>query len=249
MAKIALLADIHAPYQDDKSIELACLLLERFKPDRVYNLGDGYDFYQFSIFSQDPRRKLKFQEDLDVGCKVQQRLISAAPEAQQYYIPGNHDERWPRHLALHQELHSLRSLDLSSILELDKLGIKLCPPQVSELDNRIILTHSRYISQMSAMTARINIDRLGQRQQSVFVGHSHRQGMFFVTGPRLSVVGVEIGCLCNPLEYTNGFPDWQRGVCFITTEGHLFDRELITFSGMGDEQRGTVWREKEYIIK
>lgn len=249
MAKIALLSDAHAPYQDKKAIELACLLIEKFAPDRVYNLGDSCDFYQFSVFSKDPRRVLGFQKDLDESEAVLAQFKSAAPDAQHFYIPGNHDARWPKHLASHQEMSTLRTLDLSAILSLDKLDIALCEQQVSELDNRIILTHSRYYRRGSCATAKANIDELGQRQQSVFVGHSHHQGMYFVTGPRLSVVGVEVGCLCNPMEYTNGFPNWQRGICFVTTEDNLFDRELITFTGIGEETRRTVWREKEYIVK
>ena len=137
MTKIALYADVHAPYQDNKSIELACKLIQLFNPDRVYDLGDGNDFYQFSKFSQDPRRRLRFQDDLDAGFAVRKQLRSAAPDADSFYIPGNHDERWPKYLAMNQELSELRSLSLSSILKLDELNIELCDQQVVENEDRV----------------------------------------------------------------------------------------------------------------
>ena len=249
MTKIAILSDIHSPYQDDKSVELACKLLQNYNPDRVYNLGDGVDFYQFSKFSMDPERVMEFQKDLDVAYIVNKTLVSSC-SAEWVYIPGNHDERWIKYLRKHPEIHGMRSLQLDSILKLNQLGIRQGKEIEYELDGRISLTHSRYCSLHSAYTAKANIEKAAQKQQSIFVGHSHRQGMFFVTGPRLMVAGVEVGCLCDPaMEYTNGHPNWQQGITFISTHATTFAIELITFHGYRDEPRWTIWREEQYTVR
>ena len=83
MAKIAIVADIHAPYQDNKSIELACLILQEFNPTRVYNLGDGGDFYQYSNFSQDAARVLEAQKDFERGKSIEKKLIETESLLQQ----------------------------------------------------------------------------------------------------------------------------------------------------------------------
>ena len=49
--KVAWCGDIHAPFQDDYAIDLACSILEDYQPDIGINGGDSTDFYKVSRLS------------------------------------------------------------------------------------------------------------------------------------------------------------------------------------------------------
>ena len=114
--KVAVIADTHCPYHDPRAIELACLLIQEFKPDELVHLADGQDFYSVSSFDRDPERVIRLQDELDQGYGVNAQLASAAPDTQRYYLEsGNHELRWIKYLHKHPEINGMRALEFANL--------------------------------------------------------------------------------------------------------------------------------------
>jgi len=244
--KIAAIADTHAPFQDKRAIELACKLIEAFKPDELVHLADGSDFYAVSSFDRDPERVNQLQEELDEAYETNKTLASAAPDAERFYVEsGNHEARWIRWLHKHPEINGLRALEFANLVRLEESGWQLGGMEREYCTGRLVLRHGKRVSKHSAYSARMALEDQFF-QQSVLIGHSHRQGTFMARGPRLMVGGWEIGCLCELEPLYTRHPNWQQGIAFVTTgTGHSFGVELITFTGKGRKRRA-IWRGQEY---
>ena len=246
MEKYAIVADTHPPFQDSYAVDLACQVIADFKPDVLVHLGDGIDFYAVSHFDRDPDRVLKLQDELDSAKAVNRDLVSASPNAKKVYIEGNHEYRWARYLMRHPEIANLKVLAIQELLGLESWEYN--EEQYSVLSNRLKFIHGRRISKHSGFSAKYALES-AFHQQSVLMGHSHRQGVHFVTGPRWMVTAVEVGCLCQPMEYSGDTPNWQQGIALITADdSNRFGLELLTFLQSGRVRR-VIWREREYTAK
>jgi predicted phosphodiesterase len=243
--KIALVADTHPPFHDPRAVHLACKLIEAFKPDELVHLGDGIDFYAVSSFDKNPERVDKLQQEIDAAVSVNKLLSSAAGDASCYYLEGNHDQRWLRYLYRHPEVSQLEVLRFSNLLKLEESGWQLGGEEREYFAQRLVVKHGNRVSKHSAYSARYALEQ-HHFQQSVAVGHTHRQGYHVVTGPRLMVAGWEIGCLCSlEPEYTR-HPNWQLGLAFVSGgSGHSFAVELVPFITAGKARRA-IWRGEEY---
>ena len=246
---IACFGDIHAPYQDDRAVDLACQILQATKPDEVVHLSDGIDFYALSSFDRDPDRVLRLQDELDVGYEVHKRLHSAAPDAQWFYCDdGNHERRLWRYLTRHPELFHLDALRLDRLLRLDDLGWTLAHEGREYLGKRLQLTHGEHASKHAGWGVKRELERR-LFQQSVVMGHTHKVGTYTARGPRLCVGGWEIGCLCTLDPEWQRNANWMQGMAIITTTEapgvHHFTVEPVVFSGTGNKRR-TIFRGREY---
>jgi predicted phosphodiesterase len=90
---ILLISDLHIPYHSISAITAA---LDYGKQENVNTIvinGDLIDFYQMSRFEKDPRkRSAKFE--FDATKAFLQVLRSTFPNAQIYWVKGNHDVRY-----------------------------------------------------------------------------------------------------------------------------------------------------------
>lgn len=90
---ILLISDLHIPYHNIKAITLALDYGKENKVNTIIINGDLMDFYQMSRFEKDPRkRSIKFEFDSTKAFLV--ILREAFPNAQIYWLKGNHDVRY-----------------------------------------------------------------------------------------------------------------------------------------------------------
>lgn len=241
--KVAWVGDIHCPYQDEWALDLACSILEDYKPDIGINGGDAVDFYTVSRFDKNPERaKTNLQDEIDVFKLVQGRLNAASIEATWYLLEGNHEQRFTKYLWKNHELAGLRVLTLPNILGLDELGVKL----VDEVQiGKAIFSHGSVIRKNSAYTARAELEKRAFAF-STFTGHSHRGGVHYRSSPDMIVQGVECFHLCDErqAEYVNG-ADWQAGMVLVDVINGRPYPELIPFHGQRSNMLAR-WRGKEY---
>ena len=247
-----VISDMHAPYQDKYAIELACKLIEYVKPARVTVAGDRTDFYAISPFDRDPARILKLQSELDEALKIGMAINDAAGEAPVEELWGNHEKRWLKYLLHHPELTSLRVLTLPAILEHERLGWSSPDKdRVDLLHGRLRIKHGELVRKHSGWSAKAELEKL-KYQVSVVMGHTHRMGAFYATGPRHTVGGWEIGCLCSLKPTWINDPDWQQGICFIEMNGsnadHHFQVHPIVFTGKSRSKRARFWN-KEFTAR
>lgn len=93
--KVLNLSDIHIPFHCPNSLKLAVAEGRRRKCDTILINGDLFDFYQGSIFEQNPEHRDMVVE-LRMGVKFLLWLRSQFPKARMIFKEGNHDERWSR---------------------------------------------------------------------------------------------------------------------------------------------------------
>ena len=90
---ILLISDLHIPYHNISAITAALDYGKENKVNTIIINGDLMDFYQMSRFEKDPRkRSAKFEFDSTKAFLV--ILRDTFPNAQIYWIKGNHDVRY-----------------------------------------------------------------------------------------------------------------------------------------------------------
>jgi predicted phosphodiesterase len=90
---ILLISDLHIPYHNISAITAALKYGQEAKVNTIIINGDLIDFYQMSRFERDPRkRSAKFEFDSTKAFLVV--LRNTFPNAQIYWVKGNHDVRY-----------------------------------------------------------------------------------------------------------------------------------------------------------
>lgn len=203
------MSDTHAPHVDRRAWSTLLEFVAYFKPQRIVHLGDNFDMYQVSRFDTDPKRVLKFQEDISAGIELLTDLRAAAPKAEFHLVEGNHERRWLKYLWSNPKICSLDVLRPEVIFGLGALDIRWWPEE-SVLDiNGFVCTHGTRVSKHAGMSAKAELEKWGT---SGISGHTHRLAEFNLSNYGGDYSWLENGCLCelNP-HYIVGRPNWQHG--------------------------------------
>jgi len=248
----AIVADLHAPEQDNRAVELACRIIQDCKPDNVIINGDSEDFREASTFTEAPDVRLLLQRSIDEAYKKHTEIKSAASGAKFKFIIGNHEVRWLRYLMNHPVIYSLEALTLEELLKLKELEFEFVRDEVELVGGRLIVTHGiRYSKYAGRAVEKEIADRM--YQQSVIIGHNHKVGTVTARGPRLAVGGWEIGCLQKLEPHYKKHPNWTQGIGVLSEWGNAdsqhFSVENLIFTGKGDNPRRCIFRGKEYEVK
>jgi predicted phosphodiesterase len=89
---ILVLADIHCPYHNITALNTAIEAGQASDVDTVIILGDMMDFHRISKYPNDPGT-LSFQDELKVGAQMAFSIRDNFPNAEIFYIEGNHEVR------------------------------------------------------------------------------------------------------------------------------------------------------------
>lgn len=107
--RVAVLSDIHAPFENKKAVKTAFDILSDYQPDLIVLAGDIFDNFQLSDHEKDADRRLTLQDELDyMGDAIIKPVDSLAPDV--IYISGNHTARLQRLIRREPALFGLRSL-------------------------------------------------------------------------------------------------------------------------------------------
>ena len=247
--KFALPSDEHHPYQDDRAIEVAMKIVSDFDPDLIMTGSDGMDFYQFSRFNQNPARmKIGFKEELDSWKRTQKMWIDAAPNAERFYIKGNHEDRLRKYIWKNAQLYGVEALELPMLLGFDELHI----PYVSVyedfyekvIDNVVSIKHGQFARKFSAYSAKAEMEN-EKHSISTITFHTHRGGSFW-SRTRHGIIQAHEGfclCLMEP-EYVH-HPDWQQGIVVGEVVNGMLSVEPVLIVDYAGQKRA-IWRGKEY---
>lgn len=208
--KVLFVSDIHAPYHDEQAINALCAFAKWWKPNVVVFIGDVVDFYAISRFDKDPDRKHELQLEIDKAVAVLERICKVCPTAVKHFVRGNHEDRLRKYIWNRaEELHGLRSLDVRSLLQLDKLGITYHENGRMRYHGMVI-KHGDIVRKFAGYTSRGEFIETGISGVS---GHTHRMAVYFIRNDAGTHLWMEIGCLCqlNPSYMEGKTPDWQQG--------------------------------------
>lgn len=95
---ILVLPDVHVPFYDELTLQVALEFGKRNNVTKIVLLGDFQDCYKISSFSRIPDRKISFAEELNIGYEILCRIRSAFPDAEILYKEGNHELRTKRYI-------------------------------------------------------------------------------------------------------------------------------------------------------
>ena len=153
MNRIIFPTDEHHPYTNYHAVNLALQICHDFDPTIRIAGSDGVDFYSLSRFDKNPDRIHSLQDEIDSWCATQRSWLSAAPNATNYFLVGNHEDRLRRWLWKHPELHSLRTLSLESLFEFDRLKLQMADRDGQEMvfNDKLVVTHGSIVRKFSCL--------------------------------------------------------------------------------------------------
>lgn len=253
LERVAIIPDIHAGDEDRRAIELACKVVEAFKPDRVLFLGDLLDSGWASAFPQDKRViRGVVKREKDAWYKIASMFKDAAPIAQFEAVPGNHDWRIIRGFAwAHPEFDGDDAVSLPKMLRCDELGItwQERPAAIFLAGKNFVVTHGVVVRKHSGASA---MGELAEKWwMSGCSGHTHRMGQIFRTVQRGIYNWTECGHLMNREPKYRGVNDvapenWQQGIVLMYANRREFRLpSMIPFWPKGRRLR-TRWEDQEY---
>lgn len=250
--KALLYGDTHHGTQCEKTLSVVEAIIADFQPDVLVDMGDGVDAGHLSEkFRQNPLRTTGLQHEINLKRAQLARFRLAAPDADFWYLEGNHEERLRRTLwnleGPAKELVKLdvvqRHLTWPVLLGLDDMYIKFVPyddQTQTKILPKFIVKHGTLLGAQSGYSAHRELRKYGRSGAS---GHTHRLGVVWHRDHHGQHVWIETGCCANLRPEYEPDPDWQNG-CVVLT----FDRATAAVSVEPIEIRNghTIWRGTVY---
>ena len=249
MTKIVFPTDEHHPFADWKALELAWKITKEFDPDVRIAGSDGVDFYSISSFNKDPNifKLGGLQHELESWYTSQDCWREVTPNAEVYFLIGNHEARLQKYLWKNPELHGLDVLNLENIFSFKELGIKMAEHDGLEQNfyNQLVVKHGSIVRKHAGYTARGELEK-EMYNISTLSGHTHRGGQVMVTTRNGVKQGVEGFCLCDTNPNYLHKPNWQNGLVLATVDKDSVQFELIPFHKDSKGNMSAKWRGGNY---
>lgn len=246
--------DTHYPFHDTAALKIVKEIVKDVRPDVLVHIGDLVDCWQVSRFDKDPRRKDSLQDNINEAAAHLKEMFMLTPEAQRFFIEGNHEFRLHKTLARftaeQREIIRLDILDgyISWPNILAKAGVSQqmweFVPTRGQARRRIfpnlVVKHGSKVTKWSAGTARAEWERYGM---SGISGHTHRLGAFYHSDFNGAHGWAETGCTCDlQPEYVED-PDWQHGCVVITFTN---DWKYFAFEPVYIQEGHAIWRDNRW---
>lgn len=233
-----IISDIHYPFEDPKAVNIMLKIHQHCRPETVVINGDMLDFSELSHFTRDKLADKPIKESIEEACVLIKKLQRYSNVI--YHI-GNHEARLQKYLLSNApEVEHLLKFDKLINNELDtpiKIVENIGRDTIAKYFNdRLLIGHFNKALKNSAYTAKALVD---QYKMNIIQGHTHRLGMYYTTGAKKTLIGVEGGCLCNIRPQYVNLPNWQAG--FIMARGYE-DIETIYINKNRAIYRGKVYK-------
>lgn len=238
-SKVLVLSDIHAPYHDERALEVALREGLHQGCQSLYLNGDTIDMYAISRWQKDPRqRNLKREVDAtkeilkELGQRFERRI----------YKVGNHDERWDLYLWQRAEdLVDIEGFRLRDVLTLDDLGYELVESKQWGYLNILPILHGHEVP--SGISSPVNMARgLWLRVKSTAIcGHGHRSSTHHEPQPLKSNFETcwSTGCLCDLSPAYMPINNWNLGFAIVELGG---DKKSFQVSNYKISPTYEIWR-------
>ena len=249
VVRLAFPTDEHFPYQDDRARELAMLIVEEFDPHILVRGSDGLDFYSISGFDKNPERVKNggLQQEINMW-KRGEREWRSVSDADRYWIPGNHEDRWRRYLWRHPEIAELDAMRVERLLDFGELGLMRARNGEIVIKDKLLVKHGNRVSRHSGYAGKNEL-MSEFYAMTTLTGHTHRGGVHYATTRSGIVAAYECFCLCDPTqaEYVSGLPNWQQGLVLATVTDEIVHIMPIIFHSRRGRKIAR-WRGKEYRV-
>lgn len=220
-----ILGDVHLPYHDRKTIELAVAEAKRRRVVGVLLNGDALDSHEISVHDKDPRAP-RYVEEIEQGRKFLAYLRSRLPNAEIVYKEGNHEDRLGRYIVQRAPaLTGLEGVDLPSFLKFADYGVQWVGDKRVVWAGKLAILHGHeYRGGGGVNPARW----LFLRTHAVAMcGHFHRSSEHNERNIRdRADAAWSVGCACNLTPKYDPLNKWNHGFAFVDwTKDGLFTVE------------------------
>lgn len=267
--------DFQFPFEDPEVYASFLTFLAAEKPDRIILTGDTLDLTAVSAYDKDPRLGMPVQEELaHTHRRLAEIRASAGPEAQIFFLYGNHEARLSKWLAKRApelvgmtDAEGREILSLSNLLRLDALGIAPCiaegvafagPEHLRsyyQIAPDLIATHGTYSRSTGGGASILPI--VEAAGVSVVGGHDHSQGVAFKTiggfagieERRTAAISTGMMCRRTELGYLaqHQVSRWAAGFAVIELWGEQAGEWQPDFASWTGSE--LAWRGKRYAPK
>lgn len=224
---ILVLADIHCPYHDVKSLDVAIAAGKRMDVDTVIILGDMMDFHRISKYPNDPGT-LSFQEELEVGAQMAFYIRSEFPDADIYYIEGNHEVRLEHYIAKNaDQFVGMPELSMSHLLDLKMQEITYVQDAFIHCGDMSFL-HGHELRGVGGVNPSRKL--FAKMKKSAICGHLHRPESFYTRDGSGKLLQCHVlGHLGDPNPNYHPRNDWQHGygVVDVSKKGYVYVDNVI----------------------
>lgn len=231
--KIAIIGDVHLPYQDDEALSRAMKIVKEEKPDTIILNGDLLDFPGLSRYEKHPAHEGNLQSELNLGWSFLSDLRKEHPKAEIFYIEGNHEFRLKSYtIKLAPKLYDF--IDIPDQLDLAKLKIKWIGTKEGAAKwtdtfiniDGVHIGHFDRVNQGAGMTVR---NLMIQKGGSFVQSHIHRGAVIYHTNiDGVVTFGMEVPCLAKQPHYS-GPQNWQQGLGFLDKINNIWRPRVIVF--------------------
>lgn len=202
--------DWHIPFHHLEAVETFLDFVEDKQPDYIVLNGDFLDCYRLSSFPSIPEEAF-VQDEIDRGKHLLGNLRHRCPDADIWYLEGNHEYRLKRKKLKNLGFYGINELTIPSLLNLDEHDVKWKDHMESlDLDD-LSIVHGDKTSKHSAYAAKRTLEDYGY--ENVIIGHNHTLGSHYKDGHLGRRRAFEGGGLFDKdqAEYKDGPVNWQNG--------------------------------------
>lgn len=215
--RILVLPDLHAPYQDNKALDLIAKVALKERPTHLVSIGDWADCHAVSAHSKTAERRLFWQEEIDVAATCLSRVREWADEFAM--CEGNHETRLSRYIMDKAPEIASTHTPIRDLLGVSKK--EWHPYRTHFFIGGMAFTHD--LGHSGPNSLKQTLDAFGG---CITFGHTHRGGTHYdgnVDGSHR--VAMNVGWLGDEkfVNYMHiaKLRAWQKGFGMITQHGKL----------------------------
>ena len=232
---VLVISDLHIPYHNIKAITACLDYGKKEKINCIVINGDLLDFYMYSKFGKDPRKRSP-KHEIEDAVSFLTSLRSIFPHVPIYWIYGNHDIRYETFLkSVAPSLYEDDYYKLEDRMGLAKLKVKALNDKTIIKAGHLDILHGHTIFKMSpANPAQTAITRYPGA--NLLIGHTHKITSFTTnTWDRDKIYTCETtGCLCELRpEYDSMNVKNSHGFAHVKVDknGYFAVRNIRIFNG------------------
>lgn len=229
-----ILSDIHAPYHDRTTLELAVAEAKRRNVVGVILNGDILDSHEVSRHDKDPSAP-RYVEEVEIAKKLLAWLRGQLPKAQFVMKEGNHEERLQTYIVGRAPaLFGLEGIDLQSLLHLADYGVTWVGGRRVIALGKLNVIHGHEFP--GGCTSPVNPARgLYLKARSVAIaGHHHQTSEHHARNIRGHAEAAwSLGCCCFLSPKYMPLNNWNHGFAFaeIASDGGFAVSNKRVFNG------------------
>lgn len=212
-----VLGDVHLPYHDRKTIELAVDEAVRRAAVGVVLNGDVLDSHDLSEHDKDPGAA-RYKDEIDTGRAFLAWLRGRLPRARVIFKEGNHDDRLGRYvMARAPALSGLDGVDVPAFLQFARHGVEWVGDKRVITMGKLHLVHGHeYRGGGGVSPARWLYLKAGY---VAMCGHFHRSSEHTRRNIRGKFEAAwSVGCACHLSPKYGPLNDWNNGYAIVEVE-------------------------------